>query len=472
MECIVVAFCKNFGIGKNNKIPWHIPEDLYHFKCLTNGNTVVMGRNTYDSIGLPLSNRFNLVYTSTPDKYKHIEASNDNIKFVKDISKSVGMLRTMSMNKLNSTIYYIGGDSIYKYAINTARYIYATVIEKDYECDTFFPHEYLENYTLVDTSQKYYSEKEECFYYFAIYEMRSHTDPKHNEHQYLDLMRKILKEGEDRVDRTSVGTYSLFGGQLDFDVSQSVPFLTTKQLAWKTVLKELLWFMRGDTNSKNLESQGVNIWKGNTSREFLDNRGLTTYEEGDMGPLYSHALRHYGAKYEGCSIDYSGKGYDQLTQLVDGLIKDPMSRRHVITTFNPAVVDECVLMPCHGIAIQFYCSGESNLTGDISCHVYCRSSDTFLGLPFNIASYTMLLYIIAKKVRRNPKRLVVSLGDVHIYKNHIEQVQKQLSRCILPQPKLFIKDSVITKQFHEIELNDIELKGYICHSSIRAPMAV
>ena len=467
MECIVVAFCKNFGIGKNNKIPWHIPEDLYNFKCLTNGNTVVMGRNTYESIGSPLSNRFNIVYTSTPEKYKHIETSSNNIKFVSDISKSVGLLRSLSINSLNSTIYYIGGDAIYKYASKSARYIYATVIDKEYDCDTFFPHECLQNYDLVDTTKKFYSEKEECFYYFAIYELK-HNNSIHGEPQYLDLMRKILKEGEERIDRTNVGTYSLFGGQLDFDVSTTVPFLTTKQLAWKTVLKELIWFLKGDTNSKNLESQGVNIWKGNTSREFLDNRGLTDYVEGDMGPLYSHSMRHYGAEYSGCNTDYTGKGYDQLTELVKGLIEDPMSRRHVITMFNPAVVDKCVLMPCHGIAIQFYCSG----TSELSCHVYCRSSDTFLGLPFNIASYTMLLYIIAKKVNRSPKRLVISLGDVHIYKNHIEQVKKQLSRCILPQPKLIIKDTVINKRFDEIEINDFDLKGYICHGSIRAPMAV
>jgi thymidylate synthase len=463
MECIIVAFGRNFGIGKNNKIPWSIPEDLYNFKRVTDGHTVVMGRKTFESIGIPLKNRFNLVQTSDPSKYEHVEGVHDNISFVRNLSGSISLMR----ENMNNVIYYIGGNSVYNAAFeNKVPYIYATIIEKDFESDTYFPYKHLKDYELIKTSNKQYSEKEQCFFHFALYKRRSETTS--NEEAYLNILEKILNEGEERSDRTKIGTYAIFGEQMKFDISRTVPFLTTKQLAWKTVAKELLWFLKGDTDSKNLEKNGVHIWRGNTSREFLDNRGLTDYREGDMGPLYSHALRAFGSEYKGCDHNHIGEGYDQLNELVKGLKEDPMSRRHVLTTYNPAVVDKCVLMPCHGIAIQFHC----HIDNGLSCHVYCRSSDCFLGLPFNIASYTILTYIIAKKVGRIPKNLIVSTGDTHIYKNHVDQVKEQLSRPVLPSPILHINDRVADIPFEEITMNDIDLYGYIYQPAIKAPMAV
>jgi thymidylate synthase len=465
MECILVAFSRNFGIGKNNKIPWSIPEDLYNFKRTTDGHTVVMGRKTFESIGVPLKNRFNLVHTSNPDNFEHVEGFHDNISFVKNLTGSVSLMR----ENVNNIIFYIGGNSVYKFGFeNKVPYIYATIIEKDFECDTFFPYEYLKDYDIIKISNKQYSEKEKCFFHFVMYKRKCESNTISNEKVYLSLLEKVLREGEERTDRTKVGTRAIFGEQMKFDISRTVPFLTTKQLAWKTVTKELLWFLKGDTNSKNLEKNGVNIWKGNTSREFLDNRGLTDYIEGDMGPLYSHALRAFGSDYKGCEHNHIGEGYDQLNELVKGLKEEPMSRRHVLTTYNPGVVDKCVLMPCHGIAIQFHCHMDDGL----SCHVYCRSSDCFLGLPFNIASYSILTYIIAKKVGRVPKHLIVSTGDTHIYKNHVDQVNEQLTRHILPSPILHISDRIKDVPFEDITMNDIELHGYIYQPAIKAAMAV
>lgn len=295
----------------------------------------------------------------------------------------------------------------------------------------------------------------------------------HNENKYLVLLKTILEKGNDRSDRTNIGTKSLFGYHMSFDVSESIPLLTTKKMAWKSIIKELLWFLSGDTSSKTLEKQNVNIWKQNTTREFLDKRLLYTYEEGDIGPLYPFAFRHYNAQYKGCSKSYKGEGFDQWTSLLSSLRNEPYSRRHILTTFNPSVVKDCVLPPCHGIAIQFYVENIENNVLGLKCHVYCRSSDAFLGLPFNITSYSVLLYIVGKLCNMQPLELHMSLGDVHIYKNHLNQVMEQIERPVMPSPKL-----IVSKRITELEdirfatIDDFELEDYHPHPPIHAEMAV
>ena len=294
------------------------------------------------------------------------------------------------------------------------------------------------------------------------------------EESYLNELRTILAKGNARPDRTGVGTVSLFARQLRFDLSDgTVPFLTTKALAWKAVLKELLWFIRGHTDSKELEAQGVKIWGGNTSRAFLDARGLTDYEEGDVGPMYGFAWRHFGAAYKGCKADYAGQGVDQLARLEAGLKADPTSRRHVMTTFDPSAVDQCVLYPCHGLVTQFYV--EETQTGyapQLSCHVYCRSQDMFLGQPFNIAGYAVLLALMAKRCGMKRGELVISTGDSHVYKNHLEAVEAQLKRPMLPFPLLEVSDTVVGKPWEAVDVQDFKVVGYLHGPAIRAPMAV
>lgn len=298
--------------------------------------------------------------------------------------------------------------------------------------------------------------------------IRAAYPQRHSEYAYLDEVENVIQDGEVRDDRTGVGTKAIFGSQVRFDISDSVPILTTKQMAWKTVLRELLFFIRGNTDTKLLESEGVKIWRGNTSREFLDKSNLTEYAEGDMGPMYGFNWRHFGATYTTAQDDYSGEGVDQLVALIDGLKTDPFSRRHIMTTYDPSTVNKCVLYPCHGLTLQMYVSNDREL----SCHVYCRSQDEFLGKPFNQLSYGIFTHIIAKLVGMLPKELIISSGDTHIYKNHMEQVAEQLKRPPLPLPRLLISDSILNKPLNEITVDDFTLSGYVSHPPISAPMAV
>jgi dihydrofolate reductase/thymidylate synthase len=463
---IIVAFCKNFGIGSNGHLPWSIPHDLMRFRDVTKGNIVVMGRKTYESIPdehRPLKDRINIVVTSCPSKYTQSE----NLIFV-GITELDSFIDQLIL-QTHKDVYVIGGQSLYEHFLGVAKKIIATVIDKEYICDKFFPTKKFGLYEIESYNEKQFSKEEQCNYKFITY---IKSNKKHGEHVYLDHMKNILDNGNDRQDRTGTGTKSVFGGQLRFDISSSVPILTTKFVPFQLTVKELLFFLRGQTDSKILEAQGVNIWKGNTSKEFLQSRNLP-YEEGDMGPMYGYVLRFYSKEYKGCHYDYSQDegGYDQLEKFIDGLKNDPWSRRHLMTTFCPSIADKGVLYPCHGLQIQAFYS-EKDGKKMLSLHVYIRSSDGFLGLPINILSYTILTYIIAKKCDYFPHELIISFGDAHIYKNHYNAVTTQLSRNVLPFPKIILNDSIKNKDFKDIQLSDFQLIGYLSHPKITAPMAI
>lgn len=290
------------------------------------------------------------------------------------------------------------------------------------------------------------------------------------EQQYITLVKRVLTEGKTREDRTGTGTISIFGSQLDMDISQYVPVLTTKKLAWKSVIKELLWFLRGETNAKKLAEDGVHIWDGNTTRHFLDSRGLTDLPEGDIGAGYGFQWRHFGADYSTCKNSYQDKGFDQISWILNGLKVDPYSRRHFLSAWNPASMHRMALPPCH-VSAQFYVEEEDGQKY-LSCHVYQRSVDCFLGLPFNIFSYAVLTYIFAKKCDFKPKRLLFSMGDIHIYKDHIDQVTTQMNRVPYNLPKLILSDGVKYSDFEEITIQDFTLQDYQCHPAISAVMSI
>ena len=199
---------------------------------------------------------------------------------------------------------------------------------------------------------------------------------------------------------------------MKFDLKESIPLLTTKYVPWKSVVKELLWFLKGETDSNKLDE--LKIWQGNTTREFLDKRGLLHLKVGDIGPMYGFQWRHYGAEYKGCDADYSGKGIDQLKNVIKLLKTDPCSRRIFMTTVNVVDLESGCLHPCHGLVVQFYVSKKG-----LCCHMYQRSVDSFLGLTWNILCYAILTHIIAKKVDLEPFELTISTGDTHLYLNHI-----------------------------------------------------
>jgi len=283
-----------------------------------------------------------------------------------------------------------------------------------------------------------------------------------NEYSYLNALKDILETGERRQTRNSV-TLSKFGIKLDFDISSSFPLLTTKRVYWTGVLHELLWFIKGNTNSKDLEKNNVNIWKGNSNREFLDSVNLCDNEEGDCGPIYGFQWRHFNAPYKGTKYNYDGLGIDQLKKCINLIRTDPSSRRIFMSAWNPVQMHEMCLPPCH-VSYQFYVSSDKKL----SCMMYQRSGDMFLGIPFNIASVALLVYIIANITDTLPGNISIVIGDAHIYESHIEQVKLQLSRTLYELPTLTIKQKI--NDIDSCTVDNFIIKNYKCHPGIKADM--
>lgn len=285
-----------------------------------------------------------------------------------------------------------------------------------------------------------------------------------NEEIYLKALKDVLEHGELRKTRNSY-TLSKFSVKMDFDISKDFPLLTTKKMYWKGIVHELLWFIKGDTDSKNLERVGVNIWTENSSREYLDGCKLYNYEEGDCGPIYGFQWRHFGTSYKGCDYNYMGLGIDQLKNCINLIKTNPTSRRIFMSSWNPVQLNDMCLPPCH-VSYQFYVSNDNEL----SCILYQRSGDMFLGIPFNIASVSLLVYIIANITNKTPGKVSIVIGDAHIYNDHIEQVKTQLQRNILKAPKLMINRKY--SNIDDYKYEHFELKDYESHPSIKAKMIV
>jgi len=277
---------------------------------------------------------------------------------------------------------------------------------------------------------------------------------------YLNLIDKILEKGEVRETRNAT-TKSLFGEKLEFDISNSIPFLTTKKLAWKIVIKELLWFLSGSTDNKKLQEQNVKIWNGNATREFMDKIGFLNREENDLGPIYGHQWRHFNAEYKDQNTDYTNKGIDQINQVINLLKNDPMSRRILLSAWNPSQISEMNLPPCHMMA-QFYVSADKKL----SCQMYQRSADVGLGLPFNIASYSVLTYILAKLSNLTPHKLIIVLGDAHIYSTHEESLKEQIKRKPFKFPKLVINPDKNFEKVEDFNIEDFIIEEYSYYEAI------
>lgn len=278
------------------------------------------------------------------------------------------------------------------------------------------------------------------------------------EMQYLNLMSDILKNGDNRIGRNGV-TMSMFGKHMKFDLRNGFPLLTTKKMFFRGIVEELLFFLRGDTDSKILEEKKINIWKGNTSKEFLEDRGLN-YEPGIMGPMYGYQWRRFGATYG--TVD---KGIDQLANVINLIKNDPGSRRIIMTDYNPSQAEEGVLYPCHSIIIQFYV--QNNFL-DMFC--YNRSQDVLLGVPFNIASSALLQIIIANITGLTPRFFNLSMGDSHIYDSHISAVREQICRVPYVFPQLELHKLNDISDIEKLKYNDFILSGYIYHPSIKAEM--
>ena len=286
------------------------------------------------------------------------------------------------------------------------------------------------------------------------------------EHQYLNLVRRILSQGNAKGDRTGVGTLSIFGAQLRFDLRHSFPLLTTKKIFWLGVVEELLWMMRGCTDAKQLAAKKVHIWDDNSSREFLDLLGFTAREVGDIGAGYGFQFRHWGAKYISCDTDYKDQGIDQLQKVIDTIKNNPNDRRIIMSAWNPMDIPLMSLPPCHAF-VQFYVAN-----GELSSHMTQRSADMGLGVPFNIASYALLTVLIAHLTGLRPGDFIHSLGDTHVYNNHVEALQLQLQRKPRPFPTLRIKEGKTFAKIEDFAFEDLELIGYDPEPAIPMKMAV
>ena len=285
------------------------------------------------------------------------------------------------------------------------------------------------------------------------------------ESQYINLIKHILENGISKDDRTGIGTLSIFSYNMTFNLRESFPLLTTKKVYWKGVVEELLWFISGSTDSNILKEKGVKIWEGNSSREFLDSRGLSHYDQGDIGAGYGFQWRHFGAKYTNMYDSYEGKGIDQLKDVIYKIKNTPDDRRIIMSAWNPTDLDKMALPPCH-IFVQFWVDTNKK---ELHSQMYQRSCDVGLGVPFNIASYALLTCIIAKLCDLTPGDFHYCMGDTHIYKNHIDAMKLQITRDPYDFPKINIKD--IT-DIDNIKFDDIELIDYKYYENIKMNMAV
>ena len=468
---IVIASNKSNGIGLFDeesleyKIPWKSPEDMKFFKELTSDSqvkkAVIMGRNTYNTIPNNfLKNRVNIVLTSN----KNLIQNNDTIVF----NNLNSALKYCESNFLDT--YVIGGAKLYNEAIYhpDLEYIYWNVVTDISKTNIFFPISFEKALSIYQLDENYILPSFNLEYYKFIC-----IQSNYDEINYLNLLKKIINYGDKRQTRNSI-TYSLFSEKLEFNLQYGFPLLTTKKMFLRGIFEELMWILRGQTNSKILEDKKVNIWKANTTNEFLQKSNLK-YKEGDIGNMYGFQLNHSGYDYKGYDFDYTNCGFNQIEYCLNLLKNDKFSRRIIMSTFSPYSSNKGVLYPCHGIVIQFYVK-ELNNKNYLSCHMYQRSADMFLGVPFNIASYSLLVYMICNilnydneiKIKFIPDKLTMSFGDIHIYESHIESVKQQIVR----EPFLFpqIKLNKNIQNINNYEYNDIKIINYKHHDAIKGVM--
>ena len=443
---IIMAGCMKsrtiLGIGNSKGLPWKCKEELKLFKQKTLNHTLIVGRTTFDSLPILKDRKLIVLSSSTKNTEDNYATFESNLK--------------TALNKAPNNSFVIGGAQIYneffKNHFNQINELHLSIMKQDYDCDTFVD---------LDFSKFTISEKVEFddFTHFVLKPIIN------GETEYLQLLYHTLYNADERQTRNSV-TKSVFGKTLTFDLRNGFPLLTTKKMFLKGIVEELLFFIRGETNSKILEEKNVNIWKGNTSREFLNKIGFENRKEGMMGPMYGYQFRHFNAEYDEQTGKNKTEGYDQLKYIIDTIKSDPNSRRLIMTAFNPLQANDSVLYPCHSIVCQFYCDNEF-----LDMSVYNRSQDLFHGVPFNIASSALLLLIIATVSKLKPRRLIMNLGDCHIYQSHYESVETQLKRFKYELPKLTITKLIENIQdIENLKLEDFNLENYTFHPAIKADM--
>ena len=483
---LIVAYCKkNNGIGFNNNIPWHLKSELKYFKEITTkndtnnktDNIVIMGRKTWESLPRkPLPNRTNIILSRNMDEdtIEKIENNNKNTFVRRNLETYIREINEYIENVDNVNVFMIGGAEIYKEAMemNLINFrIYVTEIYKEFECDTFFPNIDSNVFGLTHVSE--FKEENGIYFRHKIYKTLSsisHEELWSNreEMQYIDTLKEILNEGQENIDRTNVGTRSVFGKQYKYNLRDTFPALTTKRIFFRGIFEELMLYLTGKTDNNILNEKKIHIWDGNTTRDFLDNRGLNHYPTGDMGETYGFNFRHFGANYVDCKKDYAGEGTDQLANVLHLIKYEPHSRRIIINLWNAATLKNAALPACLCM-YQFYVNTHKK---ELNLQIYIRSSDFFLANNWNACTGALLVHMICnlKDIDLTPGILTVVTGDTHIYNNHNNQVIENLTRTPRPFPKLVIneeKNCILDYTFEDIKLID-----YTPYKNISAPMAV
>lgn len=483
---LIVAVCrKNYGIGFKNSLPWKLSGDMKFFKETTTGdkrrsrkpNVVIMGRNTWESIPekyRPLKDRINVVLTS---QLYYREAGDAII--VNDLEQFINNPENFIAEEFNE-IFVIGGESLYAKVmtdhINLVDKVFVTEIYNEFTCDTFAPkfHKMVgESLQYTSVGKFQYCSETDIHYRFIEYTGKRFMTKLQwmnlEETNYLNTLWKLVRYGELRKNRTGVDTKSLFACVGNYDLTDTFPALTTRRAFLRGIFEELMFYLSGKTDNKILVDNNVHIWTGNTTREFLDSRGLEHYKEGDMGETYGFNYRHFGAEYKGCDVDYTGQGCDQVANAINLIKNNPESRRIVISLWNPATLDNASLPPCM-FQYQFYVNIEEKR---LNCLVNLRSSDYFLANNWNACTAAMLVHMICnlKDIDLTPGKLTVMSCDTHIYTNHEEQIAENLKRKPTPAPKLIIKGPK-RDDIMDFKYSDLQIIGYFPEKAIQAPMAV
>jgi dihydrofolate reductase/thymidylate synthase len=506
----------------------------------TTFSIVIMGRKTWNSIPeqfKPLANRYNIIL-SNDDNYRLEQNTlydfGKILKTDKNIAKNTGVFFTTWDNFINkdyiniekiinndndNNIYYgvnytnkfnyyvIGGEQIYKKALesNLNITLYTTelypVDKREIECDSFFPtilnlNNTSNNTTITITNVSPFQisktkdiNNNNYIYRFITYYIQNNNNTnntnnidtifpfKSGEDDYLSLMSNILYSGTTNDDRTGVGTLSLFGSMLKYDLRDSFPLCTTKRMFFRAIFEELMFYLSGKTDNKLLQAKGIHVWDGNTSRDFLDKRGLSHYEEGDMGQTYGFNYRHFGGEYKGCASDYgldtvNHVGYDQVANIIHLIKNEPSSRRIIIDLWDCSTIDKAALPSC----LCKYQFNVNTVKKELNLAIYLRSSDFFLANNWNSTCGALMVHLLCNMegIDLTPGELTVFIADAHLYKSHIEQVKLNLERQPLPFPKLLIKlsNGEKKKNILDFKFEDLDLLGYKSYPNIKAEMAI
>ena len=486
---VIVCHSNKNGIGINNTIPWKLSDDLKHFKMITTNtnnnnikNIVIMGRNTWESIPSnyrPLKDRYNFVISSQKDFY-----DSDKTDFICPTFENCIEYISLENNKTqcfyNSKIFIIGGEMLYKYVLDkysdNINKIYVTELYITVNCDKYFP--------IIDTNKfkinkiSDFKEENSMYYRYIVYinnELSKSLDlinyVNTDELNYKNLVKNILENGSIRNDRTCVGTLSLFApSSMKYDLRNTFPLLTLKKSFFRAIFEELMLYIRGQTDNNILKEKNIHIWDGNTTREFLDSRGLNDLPEGDMGETYGFNMRHFGGQYVNCKTNYEKEyGFDQLNYVIDLIKNDPHSRRILINLWNPKTTCNAALPSCLN-QYQFYVDTEKKT---LSVQIYLRSSDVFLANNWNVCTGALFVHLLCnlEDINLKPGYITIIGGDVHIYQNHIEQAKIMINRESYPYGKLIILNK--QKNIENFMFEDMKLIGYKSHpNDIKGNIAI